>query len=133
NIELLKGFSYVFICIDSNSAKEIILSKLIDVGIPFFDVGLGLEIADESLIGMLRVTTGTPSKHDHIPSRIGTVDVDDNEYSTNIQIADLNALNALMAIIKWKKMSGFYNDLKEEHHSTYTINTSQLINEDFKA
>jgi hypothetical protein len=56
-----------------------------------------------------------------------------NDYSTNVQIADLNALNAMLAIVKWKKLVGFYQDLTEEHHLTYTINTSQLRNEDTTA
>jgi len=133
NIELLKDLSYVFICIDSNYARSLIISKLKKFGITFIDVGLGVNIADENLVGTLRVTVGTPSKNDHIPNRIGSETIDNNEYSTNIQIADLNAFNALMAVIKWKKMCGFYQDLKEEHHSTYTINTAQLINEDFTA
>ena len=130
NIELLKGLSYVFICIDSNSAKGNIISKLRDYGVTFFDVGLGVNVADENLVGTLRVTTATPSKYDHISNRIGFGTIEDNEYGSNIQIADLNALNALMAVIKWKKMSGFYQDLKQEYNSTYSINTSQLINED---
>jgi len=131
NIELLKGVSYVFICIDNNSAKGHIISKLRDFGVVFFDVGLGVNVTDENLIGILRVTTVTPSKFDHISTRIVFDTMDDNEYATNIQIADLNALNALMAVVKWKKMSGFYQDLKQEFNSTYTVNTSQLINEDF--
>jgi predicted ThiF/HesA family dinucleotide-utilizing enzyme len=131
NIELLKGLSYVFICIDSNSAKSMIISNLRNFGVTFIDAGLGVNLVDESLIGQIRVTVGTPAKYDHIPKRIGSVSLDDDEYATNIQIADLNALNALMAVIKWKKLSGFYQDLKQEFNSTYTINTSQLINEDF--
>lgn len=131
NIELLSGLSFVFVCIDSNSARGQILSSLKQLGIPFIDVGLGVNIVEDSLVGIIRVTVGTPSKTDHIPNRIGVNDIDDNEYSTNIQIADLNAMNALLAVMKWKKLNGFYQDLKEEHHTTYTINTSQLINEDF--
>ena len=131
NIEFLKGISYAFICIDSNSAKSYIISNLQNFGVTFFDVGLGVNVADENLIGTLRVTTGSPSKYDHIYNRIGFGTIEDNEYTSNIQIADLNALNALMAVIKWKKLSGFYQDLKQEFNSTYTINTSQLINEDF--
>lgn len=131
NSDLLKGLSYVFICIDSNRARSIIISKLRELGIFFIDVGLGVNVANENLVGSLRVTVGTPKKHDHIPNRIGAVETDDNEYATNIQIADLNALNALMAIIKWKKMCGFYQDLKEEHNSTFVINTGQLIHEDY--
>jgi hypothetical protein len=131
NIELLKGLSYVFICIDSNSARSMIVSKLKNFGVTFIDAGLGVNVVDENLIGQLRVTVGTPAMHDHIPNRIGSASMEDDEYATNIQIADLNALNALMAVMKWKKLSGFYQDLKGEFNSTYTINTSQLINEDF--
>ena len=133
NIELLNGLSYVFVCIDSNSARSMIISKLKQFGVTFIDVGLGVNMVDENLIGQLRVTVGTPSKYDHIPNRIGAEEIEDNEYSTNIQIADLNALNALIAVVKWKKLSGFYQDLKEEHNSTFTINTGQLIHEDHTA
>ncbi|MBS1759569.1 MAG: ThiF family adenylyltransferase [Bacteroidetes bacterium] len=133
NIDLLKGLSYVFICIDSNNARSIIISKLREFGVTFIDVGLGVNVADENLVGTLRVTVGTPEKHDHIPSRIGVAETDDNEYATNIQIADLNAFNALMAVIKWKKMCGFYQDLKEEYNSTFVINTGQLLHDDYTA
>jgi hypothetical protein len=131
NIELLRGLSYVFICIDSNSARGMIISKLKSFGVTFIDAGLGVNVVDENLIGQLRVTVGTPDKYDHISNRIGSASMEDDEYATNIQIADLNALNALMAVMKWKKLSGFYQDLKGEFNSTYTINTSQLISEDF--
>jgi len=130
NIDLLKSLSYVFICIDSNSARGMIISKLKEFGISFIDVGLGVDIVDESIIGTLRVTAGTKAKYDHIPNRINLAETKDNEYDTNIQIADLNAFNAIIAVIKWKKLSGFYQDLKQEYNSTYTVNTSQLINED---
>lgn len=131
NVKSLMGFSFVFICVDSNSIRAMVISMLNDFEIPFIDVGLGVEIVDDSLAATLRVTLGTPFKKDHLYSRIGTIDTAENEYSTNIQIADLNAMNALMAVIKWKKWCGFYKDLKEEHHSTYTVNTGQLLNDDF--
>ncbi len=130
NIDLLKDLSYVFICIDSNRAKSFIISKLIEFGVAFFDSGLGVNMVEDTLIGSLRVTVGTSAKHDHIQSRISLVETVDNEYATNIQIADLNAMNALMAVIKWKKMCGFYQDLDKEHNSTFVINTGQLIRED---
>jgi hypothetical protein len=131
NLELLEGLSYVFICIDSNSGRSMIISELKKRGVTFIDVGLGVNVTDENLVGMLRVTVGSTSMYDHLAERIGTEEVDDNEYATNIQIADLNALNALMAVMKWKKMCGFYQDLIQEHHSTFTINTGQLIHEDY--
>ncbi len=133
NIDLLKGLSYVFICIDSNRAKSVIISKLKEFGITFIDVGLGVNVAEENLVGTLRVTVGTSEKYDHIQNRIGIEETDDNEYATNIQIADLNALNALLAVIKWKKLCGFYQDLKNEHNSTFVINTGQLLHDDYTA
>lgn len=130
NIELLNGLSYVFVCVDSNSARSMVISNLKKFGVTFIDVGLGVNVVDDNLIGQLRVTVGTPEKYDHIPKRIGSASMEDDEYATNIQIADLNALNALMAVIKWKKLCGFYQDLNQEHNSTFTINTGQLIHED---
>ena len=133
NVDLLRRLSFVFICIDSNSSRGMIISKLKLFGIPFIDVGLGVEIVDDSLTAILRSTLGTQLKQDHLLNRIGTIDANDDAYDTNIQIADLNAMNALMAVLKWKKLCGFYKDLKKEHHSTYTVNTGQLINDDFTA
>ncbi|CAN2525454.1 MULTISPECIES: hypothetical protein [Burkholderia] len=49
-------------------------------------------------------------------------------YASNIQVADLNALNAVLAVIKWKKLRGFYRDLDREHHSTYTTDGNLLLN-----
>ena len=36
----------------------------------------------------------------------------------------------MLAVIKWKKLSGFYCDLEREHHSTYTLDGNMLLNED---
>ena len=39
-------------------------------------------------------------------------------------------LSAVFAVIKWKKLCGFYCDLENEHHSTYTLDGNMLLNED---
>ena len=93
---------------------------------------MGLELIDGSLGGILRVTASTPEKRDHVhQGRISfTGGGPDDIYSSNIQVADLNALNALMAVIKWKKIRGFYRDLKREHHSTYTTDGNMSLNGD---
>jgi len=36
-----------------------------------------------------------------------------------------------MAVIKWKRYIGFYKDLKEEHNITFTVNTGQMLSDDF--
>jgi hypothetical protein len=131
NIDILKDLTFVFISIDKNSSRGTILSFLVNHHIPFIDVGLGVELVDDSLAAILRTTLGSLDKNDHLMTRISTVDTDEDDYNTNIQIADLNCMNAVMAVMRWKKFLGFYKDLKHEHHSTFTVNTSQFINDDF--
>ena len=46
-----------------------------------------------------------------------------------ILLAELNALCAVMAITKWKKLYGFYADDDREHNSTYTTNTNLLTSD----
>jgi hypothetical protein len=130
NLLELAGMDYVFVCVDKNSARMNIINYLVEQKTSFIDVGLGVNLIDDLLIGTVRVTAGTSTKSDHLSARIPGEDNDNNEYSTNIQIADLNCLNAVLAIIKWKKMVGFYQDLEEEHHCSYSINVAQLLNED---
>lgn len=130
NISEIADATYVFLAIDKEAIKKSIIDFLLSREIPFFDVGLGVNTVDDCLIGSLRVTTGTKDKHDHLDSRISYGDDINNEYATNIQIADLNSLNAVLAVIKWKKLSGFYQDLKQEFNTSYSINVSQLTNDD---
>lgn len=132
-IDQLQGMDFVFLCLDRGESKRLIVEKLEELGIPFIDVGMGVQLVGEALLGVLRITTSTAKKRDHVKckNRIPFSDGDgSSDYSRNIQIADLNALNAALAVIKWKKLFGFYQDLESEHFSAYTIDGNALINED---
>jgi hypothetical protein len=85
---------------NKDEVKKFIFDFLQNNKIPFADVGIGLEIVDEQLIGIVRTTTTTESQHGHVNDKISFSDGKDDAYSTNIQIADLNALNATLAVIK---------------------------------
>ena len=130
NLEELSGMSFVFICIDGGEPKKAIVEKMVALGIPFIDVGIGLQAIDNALTGSIRVTTGTAKKHDHLTSRIPFSNTGEDAYVQNIQIAELNALNAALAVIKWKKLVGFYHDLEKEHNTVYEINTNKIITDD---
>ena len=130
NIDLLRDMDFVFLCLDRGTAKRLIVDKLEEFGISFVEVGMGVYVSEDALGGVLRTTTSTPAKRDHFRCRVPFSDGDgQNEYAQNIQIADLNALNAALAVIKWKKLFGFYLDFDDEHHSAYTIDGNALINE----
>lgn len=131
--ELLQDLTFAFICIDDASVKKRIVERLERHGISFIDVGMGVTNDPDGLRGIVRTTISTVDKRDHVHelNRIpmGAEKVDD-AYSTNIQIAELNALNAALAVIRWKKHLGFYADLEREHNSCYTIDGNVITNDD---
>jgi acyl-CoA hydrolase len=130
NVGALTSMSFVFVCVDGGGRKGVIVRALEDAGVPFVDTGIGVELVDEQLLGMVRVTTSTPEKRDHLRDRVSFVDpAADAAYRSNIQIADLNALNAALAVIKWKKLRGLYVDLDREHHANYVISGNTMIND----
>jgi hypothetical protein len=88
-------------------------------------------VVEDSLRGVLRVTTSTPEQREHFRTRVSLADAGiDDDYDRNIQVADLNALNGALAVIKWKKLCGFYLDYEKEHDSTYTIDCNMLTSND---
>ncbi len=131
-IEQLKEMNFVFICIDKGTAKRLIIERLEEWGISFIDVGMGIQLGENNtLAGIVTVTASTVDKRDHVSSRIALSDGEaPNEYSQNIQISELNALNAALAVIKWKKMCGYFDDTTKEHYCAYTIRSNHLISED---
>jgi hypothetical protein len=131
-LHLLDGITFAFICMHGGKAKRLAVEKLEALGVSFIDVGMGLELVNGSLGGIVRVTASTPQKREHVhQGRISFEQGDGNDlYPSNIQVADLNALNATMAVMKWKKIRGFYRDLEREHHSTYTTDGNMMLSSD---
>lgn len=133
NIEEVRDAEFVFLCIDDGEAKAMIVERLEQFGIAFIDVGMGIYARDGRLGGVVRTTTSTPTKRNHIRER-GLISFakpeGDDDYNRNIQVADLNALNAMLAVITWKKLWGFYVDLERERHSTYTVDTNEMTNDE---
>ncbi|MFC1421297.1 ThiF family adenylyltransferase [Streptacidiphilus cavernicola] len=131
NVEELRGMDFVFLSLDQGAARRLLVEQLQEYGIAFVDVGMGVYESGGALAGLVRVTTSVPGqRHGHqgrIPFADGRAD---NEYATNIQIAELNALNAALAVIKWKKTCGLFADLEGERHSVYQIDGNVLSNED---
>lgn len=133
NLGLLANATFVFLCLDAGDDKAAIISELERLDLPFIDVGMGLHLIDGSLVGQLRVTTSTPGMREQIWSK-GRIPLKgagvDDVYSRNIQVADLNMVNAGLAIMRWKRHRGFYKDLEGEHFSLFTLDGNHMLNED---
>lgn len=123
----LQGMDFAFLCLDGTPEKRLIVEALEGFGVAFVDVGMGLHQQDGAVLGQLRVTASTPQAPALQRIPFTSADVDD-AYNTNIQVADLNALNAALAVIRWKKHFGFYVDLEGESSSVYAVDGNQLVN-----
>jgi molybdopterin/thiamine biosynthesis adenylyltransferase len=133
NIEQLAGFDFVFLCVDKGPVRKLVSEYLQAQGIPFIDVGMELMMVNEeqSLIGTCRVTMSTPEHSAHFPKHVPMMDDSaDDLYRKNIQVADMNALNAAMAVIKWKQFCGFYQDNYRPLHTTYSINSQSMTRDE---
>lgn len=104
------GVTFAFVCVDKGPSRAGIFDLLIAKGIPFIDVGMGLHRQNNLLTGLIRSTYCPPGKAAQVRDS-GWADLksDPNDlYRTNIQTAELNALNACLAVIRFKQIRGFY-------------------------
>lgn len=130
NIELLTDATFVFLAAADAAERPSIMTWLRDRGIPFIDVGMGLHQIDEGqLVGLVRSTMYLPGDKTTLPTQPATVP-DQDDYSTNIQVADLNALNALLAVINWKRHLRFYATHAPATETVYKTFSNQLRNGD---
>jgi hypothetical protein len=134
NLHLLDGKTFAFVCIDDGPHKRAILGYLQEHNIQFVDVGMGILEIDGKLQGSLRTTASTHTQRANISdkSRIDFSPAAEefNEYDRSIQVVELNAMNAALAVVKFKKIAGFYQDIENEHQSVYSINDNRVVNVD---
>jgi tRNA A37 threonylcarbamoyladenosine dehydratase len=69
NVADLHGMDFVFLSLDTGPAKRLIVEELERCDIGFIDVGMGVELVEGSLRGILRRTTSTPGHRAHFRDR----------------------------------------------------------------
>ena len=131
NVAQLAQFSFVFVFFDSGSARRTILNFLRSTEVPFIDVGMDVQSVEGTgqLWGTCRVTASTSESRDHIASRVSMEDREaDDLYRSNIQIAELNAMNAVLAVLRWKRMCGYLLDDSGDYDCTFTSSLNKIVN-----
>lgn len=122
--------TFAFVCIDDGEARAQICEMLTRLGIAFIDVGMGVEKEEGSLDGLIRTTLFTPRT---AARAIKEVPLDRRTeagaYRTFVQIAELNALNAAIAVMRYKQLRRFYTDDAGYWHSLVSIGSSNWIGE----
>ena len=130
----MRDFRFVFVCIDHGPSRRLICDFLIANKIPFVDVGMDLSMtAGQEIYGTLRTTACLPDANDHFWSRAPDMEnAGDGLYEENIQVAELNALNAQLAVFKWKQLFGFYAMQSNSLQQEFMTLTTSLVLEDRK-
>lgn len=130
----LVGVTFAFVSVDKGSSRKRIIDLLIMLRIPFIDVGMGLNRHGGPISGTLR-TTFFSQDDGHIVRSKGYVpetDPPNDIYKSGIQIAELNALNAALAVLRFKQIRGFYAGPAQLDHLLFTLDNFSLLspNED---
>lgn len=130
----LTGVTFAFVSVDSGASRSEIFDLLIRLKIPFIDVGMGLDRDMGSISGTLRTTSfSKESARDIVNRRLSPLsDIPDDVYKHNIQISELNALNACLAVIKYKQLRGFYTDDNSYYHTLFNIDGLNCVGENGK-
>lgn len=128
----LDGVTFAFVAVDKGSSRAQIFELLVSKGIPFIDVGMGPNRKHGPLGGMARVTYFAPERATEMMGQglAELADSPDDEYRNNIQIGELNALNASLAVIKFKQLRGFYVEESPLYHLLFEVGGMRILGRD---
>jgi hypothetical protein len=127
----LDQVTFAFVCVDKGSARRQIFEVLVANRIPFIDVGMGLNRTRGPINGMLRATYYSVEDAERLRDMglAELADHPDDEYRVQIQIAELNALNAALAVVKFKQVRGFYFDEESLNSLVIEVGDVKTANE----
>ena len=111
NASELKDFDFIFLAMEGGTTKLAVVETLEAMEKPFVNASLGVKKPGngDRLQAVVEINGSTADNRQSFRDKVdfGELDADD-PYTENIQVADLNALNAAMAVLWWKKWAGVY-------------------------
>jgi len=127
--------TFAFVCVDSGESRAAIIKLLTAKGIAFIDVGMGLLRQNgehgNPLNGLVRTTYFPADRIQKVIAKevVPLTDPEDRLYRDAIQTSELNALNASLAVIRYKQLRGFYTQEDSKYHLTFGIDDLSLNRE----
>ena len=129
--------TFVFMSMDEPGERTPIIDTLVDLGIPFIYVGINVRLTrntqgqSEAEAGMLCSLFAPEDewKKEDVKRRLNITQTAEEQraaYGKNVQMAELNAMNAAMAVIQWKKYRGCYTDHWRTAESVYEVGMQVL-------
>ena len=104
---------YAFVCIDQRKncdspRQDVVYAALSEAGVPFIDSGVSITLEDDSASGAVTTSAydaGSLAWRDAIPN--ARVEGDAPGYR-NVQLPEVNALAASLAVMEWRRRTGQY-------------------------
>ena len=127
--EELRGVTFAFVAVDKGTSRKRIFDQLIALGIPFIDVGMGLKRQDGPVSGMVRTTYFEEADRANTRGKglVPETDPSEDVYKSNIQISELNAFNAALAVMRFKQIRGFYRGPECSENMLFTLDNLSLL------
>jgi hypothetical protein len=120
------GVTSVFLCLDCGEVKKPLIPFLQEHEIFCVDTGMSATIEKDELQCSVRTTV---IKKETLFADFISLSDDEVEdvYKSNIQIAEMNALNAILAVVQWKKHLGIYANVQPEETVVYSSDSDCLF------
>jgi molybdopterin/thiamine biosynthesis adenylyltransferase len=127
NLDLLTGATFVFLAAADAEARPEIMRWLRERAVPFIDVGMSFRLGTGGLTGMAKVAAYMPGDDSPLPTAPAKPPGED-DYASNVQVAELNAINANLAVIRWKRRLGFYATHESTNLTVFKLYLNELRN-----
>ena len=120
------GLDFVFVAVDKTETRTALCERLEENEIAFIDVGMGIERREERVRGSCQVffSGEEPGRwRIGIPTAEGAGEQDYHA----LQLADLGALNAALAVGIWRRHVGQYEEEEKDWLVRYRIENNDLL------
>ena len=124
--EVFGDLDCVFVAVDKTEIRTALCEELEQTGVPFIDVGMGIERRQERVRGSCQVffSGDEPGRwRKGIPTAEGA---GEKEYY-ELQLADLGALNAALAVGTWRRYIKQYEEEDKDWLIRYRIENNDLL------
>ena len=124
--DVFQDIDFVFVAIDKEEHRTALCEFLEQMRVPFVDVGMGIELGQGQVRGSCQVFF---SGEDPERWRIGipTVEGAGEKDYYDLQLADMGALNAALAVGTWRRHIGQYESEKRDWLIRYLMESNDLI------
>ncbi len=126
---------YAFVCIDQlpdgdSSRQDAVYRALSDAEVPFIDSGVSISLEDHAVRGAVTTSAydaGSMDWKDAIPN--ARVEGDVPGYR-NVQLPEVNALAATLAVMEWRRRTGQYVSESASFFHKFRIETPRIVTAD---